>query len=121
MTRYRIQDASGRGPWRPGFLHRWIDPEKDIRLCPPMMVEFPDWQKRLAQHPWAIDVGCCVDGMAGVHRWFTPVEIDRLRGLGFRLVDASGLTPICIGRSQIIGGSRFPLSFLPVVDWRLAA
>lgn len=121
MTRYRIQDASGRGPWQPGFSHRWIDPNKDDYLCPPMMVEFPDWRRQVSRIPWAIHVGCCVDGMAGVHRWFTPIEIDRLRGLGFRLVDASGLTPICIGRSQIIGGSRFPLSFLPVVDWRLAA
>ena len=121
MTRYRIQDASGRGPWRPGFSHRWIDPEKDDRLCPPMMMEFPDWRSRLARHPWATHIGCCVEGMAGLHRWFTPVEIDRLRDLGFSLVDATGLTPICVGRSQIIGGSRFPLAYLPALDWDIAA
>jgi len=55
-----------------------------------------------------------------VARW-TPGELDRLRGLGFSVVDASGLTPLCVGRSQIIGGSRFPLAYLPVVKWEIAA
>lgn len=119
--RYRIQDAEGRGPWRPGFSHRWIDPMKDDSLCPPMMMEFPDWRKRVARHPWAVHIGCCVDGMAGVHRWFTPSELARLQGLGFYLVDATGLTPLIIGRSQIIGGSRFPLAYLPRVEWSVAA
>lgn len=116
---YRIQDASGRGPWRPGFSHRWIDPDKDDRLCPPMMTDFPSWRRMINR---SIDRGylhhgCCVRGVHGVHRWFTTLELDRLRSLGFRLVDASSLTVVCESNSQIIGASRMPLSYLPAIDW----
>ena len=96
-------------------------PDIALSICPPMMIEFPDWHRRVAKYPWSTHIGCCVDGMAGVHRWFTPSELARLQGLGFHLVDATGLTPIIIGRSQIIGGSRFPLAYLPVVKWEIAA
>lgn len=121
-TLYRIQDASGRGPWRPGFSLKWIDTEKDDSLCPPMMQDFPEWRRLINR---AIDrgylhYGCCVRGMAGVHRWFTPAELSRLRGFGFRLVDASGLTVICESKNQIIAGSRWPLSYLPELDWEIA-
>ena len=116
---YRIQDASGRGPWRPGFSMKWIDPEKDDSLCPPMQHDFPEWRRLINR---AIDqgylhYGCCVRGASALHRWFTPEELSRLRGFGFRLVDASGLTVICESRSQIIGASRWPLSYLPEVNW----
>lgn len=120
---YRIQDRDGRGPWRPGFSIKWIDPEKDDRLCPPIQVEFPDWQSaiRKASLRGLHHFGCCVEGVRGLHQWFTPAELDRLRGFGFTLVDASALKPVCRGRYQIIGASRLPLSFLPAVDWAVAA
>lgn len=116
---YRIQDAEGRGPWRPGFSHMWIDPEKDDSLCPPMFDEFPDWRKAASQaaRRGLVHIGCCVRGVHGLHAWFTPAEIGRLRGFGFRLVDASALTPIREGRHQIIGASRYPLAWLPAVEW----
>lgn len=122
-TLYRIQDASGRGPWRPGFSVQWIDAEKDDSLCPPMMHDFPEWRRLINR---AIDrgymhYGCCVRGVRGVHRWFTPAELSRLRGLGFRLVDATALTVICESQSQIIGASRWPLSYLPELEWDAVA
>lgn len=121
--RYRIQDKSGRGPWRPGFSHRWIDPDKDDTLCPPMMVDFPQWlpQVAKAQKAGYMHFGCCVEGIAGLHRWFTPLELDRLQSLGFDLVDAEPLTPIAVSPSQIIGASRLPLRMLPRLSWSVAA
>ena len=123
MRLFRIQDADGRGPWKPGFSMKWIDMDKDDRLCPPMMVEFPEWRYKVdaAAAMGCRHFGCCMIGMAGFHRWFTPAEIERLRGFGYRLVDASGLTPICIGTSQVIAASRYPLRKLPVLDWDAAA
>lgn len=123
MTLYRIQDAQGRGPWRPGFSMKWIDPNKDDSLCPPMMADFPKWRAAIdrAALQGLCHFGCCVRGMAGVHRWFTPDELGRLRGFGYNLVDANSLTALCESTNQIIGASRWPLSYLPSVDWRIAA
>lgn len=120
---YRIQDVSGRGPWRPGFSHMWIDPEKDDRDCPPMMVEFPQWQRQIARAVGRglMHYGCCVSGEIGIRRWFTTSEIERLKIHGFSLVDASSLEPICKGKAQIIGASRWPLSYLPKAEWELVA
>lgn len=123
MSRYRIQDASGRGPWRPGFSHQWIDPAKDDTLCPPMMHDFPQWTSQVAkaQREGLAHFGCCVEGIRGLHRWFTPSELHLLRMFGFRLVDAEPLTPIAVSPYQIIGASRWPLRMLPVLDWEIAA
>ena len=123
MARYRIQDASGRGPWRPGLSMQWIDPEKDDTLCPPMQYDFPQWSSQVykAQRQGLSFFGCCVEGISGLHRWFTPSEISRLRMLGFHLVDAEPLTPIAVSPYQIIGASRLPLRMLPSLDWSVAA
>lgn len=119
---FRVQDREGRGPWRPGFSMGWIDPDKDDALCPPMTWEFPNWRAAVdkAAARGLAHFGCCVSGIQGVHRWFTPVELTRLRAFGFHLVDATSLTPICEGRSQILAASVQPLAWLPVIEWELA-
>jgi len=116
---FRIQDADGRGPYKPGFSKQWVDMEKDDRLCPPMFAEFPDWRKHFdrAAARGFVHFGCCMRGIQGFHRWFTPAEIERLSGFGYRLVDASGLTVVCEGKAQVIGASRWPLKMLPVLEW----
>ena len=115
----RIQDAEGRGPWRPGFSQMWIDPEKDDSFCPPLMVEFPNWHKAIAKarKTGRPHVGCVAYGAQGLHAWFTPSEIGKLRAFGFRLADASSLTRILSGRHQAIVASALPLSMLPDADW----
>lgn len=119
----RIQDQSGRGPWRPGFSMKWIDPDKDDSLCPPMFVEFPKWRMAIdrAAREGLVHFGCCVRGEEGLLRWFTREELNRLRGFGFNIVDASRLVPICESDSQIIAASRWPLSYLPVLPWHEVA
>jgi len=119
---YRIQDKDGRGPWRPGFSEAWVDYGKDDRLCPPVQIEFPKWEKAIwrARGSGLAHFGCCVEGIRGIHQWFTPDEIRKLRGFGFRLVDASSLVSICTGKHQIIGGSVMPLAYLPEVAWEIA-
>ena len=116
---YRIQDAQGRGPWRPGFSTQWVDETRDFSLCPPMMHEFPNWRRAVDRGAarGLVHFGCCVRGVAGLHRWFAPSEIAKLRGFGYRLVDASALTVLVESPAQIIGASRWPLSYLPVLEW----
>ena len=119
---YRIQDSDGRGPWRPGFSARWIDHEKDDSTCPPMKVEFPDWRAavRSAKRRGLVHFGCCAIGTSGIRMWFNDAEIRRLRAFGYHMVDASALTTICRGRSQVIAASRFPLAYLPRIDWSVS-
>lgn len=123
MTLYRIQDAQGRGPWRPGFSVQWIDPEKDDSLCQPMMVDFPQWRKIMAhaQSRGLMHFGMAVRGIRGLHRWFTPDEIQRLRGFGYRLVIADSAEVIAETTSQAMIAWRLPLSMLPRCEWELAA
>lgn len=122
MNLYRIQDADGRGPWKPGFSKNWIDWHKDDSLCPPIQVEFPNWKAviQIAGIRGFTAFGCCVAGMAGLHRWFTPDEMRRLARFGYNLIDASAMTPICTGKSQIIAGWTRPLRELPALPWAVA-
>jgi hypothetical protein len=123
LTLYRIQDAQGRGPWRPGFSMQWIDPDKDDSLCPPMMLDFPEWRRLVsrAQQRGLMHFGMAVRGIAGIHRWFTPDEISRLRGFGYRLVTADHADVIAETTSQVMIAWQLPLALLPVCEWELVA
>lgn len=82
-TVYRVQDAEGRGPFKPGFSKVWID---DVnRLLPPSWItEFGlDCIHELSDG-W--HVGSAVRAATDLRIWFTPTELDRLRLLGYKPV-----------------------------------
>ena len=39
---YRIQDSNGRGPWKPGFSHVWVEDRCDLVNLRPIVIDFPD-------------------------------------------------------------------------------
>lgn len=97
---YRIQDADGRGPFKPGFSHRWTE-------------DRPDHDNLV---PWFVDLGRMdlqmIAGMAGgtacrtldqLRRWFTPSEYKTLQRFGYQAVQLEA--------GRIIGESGIQLFF----------
>jgi hypothetical protein len=109
----RYQDVTGRGPWRPGFSHRWVDMKGPPQL-PPIQdeIDLPALLRALQRRQ--LHVGCGVRGWEGVKRWFSYTERLKLGLLGFRLVDASGCEVLAETPHQVVVGSRRPLAELPV-------
>jgi len=79
---FRIQDAEGRGPYKPGMSQHWVDDEGPPPP-PTWMQEFGDVTPQLLPHE---HVGCGCVSLDQLFRWFTPTELQRLHRLGYRLV-----------------------------------
>jgi len=84
----RVQDAEGRGPYRPGFSAVWCD---SFGPPPPMtwLEEFPHLGRRvrrLQREYGGAHFGCGCRTEQQIHTWFTPTERYRLAKLGFQLV-----------------------------------
>lgn len=89
-TVLRIQDSEGRGPWRPGFSHLWVEDRPDLEALRPMFVEF-DMHAVFQAARDGTHLGCGVRSIEQLRRWFTPAEYIRLLRFGYRAVrmDAS--------------------------------
>ena len=83
MVVLRIQDADGRGPWKPGFSQNWVEDRPDHENLPPWFVEFGRVD-RLALHGCATGSACRT--IEQLRRWFTPTEYATLLRLGYRAV-----------------------------------
>ncbi len=108
----RMQDAEGRGPWRPGFSYSWSDPlgkplPKPITLA---VKNFRSFAMKL--HGEGFHIGCAVPEGA-IRLWFSEAEERRLLAMGFSWVDASGCKVPWRSEEQALIASRLPLSMLP--------
>jgi hypothetical protein len=84
-TVYRIQDVEGRGPWKPGFSHKWAadrSPKDYARLM------FSEKQfgalQRLGIYGMARGFGCI--SLDDLRLWFIPEEYKTLVGFGYSAV-----------------------------------
>lgn len=85
MIIYRVQDSSGRGPWKPGFSHQWVIDRPDHSNLIPYFQEFPDFdpvKERL--HGESLGCGCL--SVPQLKRWFTKNEMLILSFHGYRAV-----------------------------------
>jgi hypothetical protein len=83
-TVYRIQNKKGRGPFMPGFSHKWLDEKKDNELLlPPWNVEFKDLNLIIMP---GIYYGCGCDSKEQLKGWFTLSEYSKLKEFGFNAV-----------------------------------
>ena len=81
----RVQDAVGRGPWRPGFSATWIDADAPAdRLTETVMDLIPPSVLRAL--PREMAVGCACRTLDALMAWFTPKERATLARLGFHPV-----------------------------------
>lgn len=79
---YRVQDDSGRGPYRPGTSHRWKDNDHDARN-PTFFTEFGIGVVDDRKPGEAM--GCAFLSLGQFYTWFSPAERTRLRLIGYRL------------------------------------
>src|SRR5207247_592614 len=80
---FRVQDKDGRGPWKPGFSHRWVEDREDHDKLVPWYTEFGRVDRR-AIYGMAVGSGCRT--LEQLRRWFTPSEYRTLRRLGYQAV-----------------------------------
>jgi len=92
---YRIQDREGRGPFKPGFSHKWVEDRPDHDNLLPWMVEMGNVHEQV-KRGMAFGVGC--RSLETLRRWFTPSEWKTLQWFGYECVQMS-VTRI-LGESQ---------------------
>lgn len=85
MTIYRIQDKFGRGPWKPGFSHQWVEDRDDHdNLLPMMNMGVFRQMHDMAVRGYVFGFGCKT--VEQLRRWITPTEYQKLREFGYRAV-----------------------------------
>lgn len=120
MKIIRVQDRFGRGPWRPGLSSKWVDDNRDFSL-PPIFLEIPNFASICDKaHANQLHVGCAVVAER-FQDWFTKSEIKKLRGLGFRPVNATLCIILAKTPTQILIASKSPLSKLTRLSWQFGA
>ena len=106
---YRVQDKEGRGPWHPGFSHRWVEDRPDHENLGPIYAD-----------PGCPDMGCLTGFVAyGVacrtveqlRRWFTPSEYAKLCMFGYQCVSMYADRVMFDTGTQCLFGRMLPLRF----------
>lgn len=106
---YRVQAVDGRGPWRPGWSHTWIDgAAPEGRLSETIMDLMPI--DRLRDLPAGFHYGCACRTLEALCAWFTPVEIQRLSALGFHPVKLNVDQVLAESSWQMLVGRRRPFT-----------
>jgi hypothetical protein len=82
ITIYRVQDCTGRGPWRPGFSQLWIEGDADAGHLTETIFSLVSIDT-LQQLPRSHVYGCGCRSLAALLDWFTPLERTRLDAFGF--------------------------------------
>ncbi len=112
----RMQDKDGRGPYKPNFTKYWCD-EFGPAPPPTIMEEFGD--KLAPAVAWAhksgFHIGCAYINEKCIDRLLSQCERQRLKYLGYFLVDASACCVLLQSENQLLIVSKKPLKFLPKI------
>lgn len=106
---YRMQDAEGRGPWKPGFSELWAEdrtPAEYLALYPIPVKMMHDF-RRLAgtKH---MGYGC--ETIEDLRLWFKFGEHLTLRNYGYRVVRIEVDEILCRTITQLLFTRSIPLS-----------
>lgn len=120
---FRVQDADGRGPFKPGFSRLWADEDfaPGMKPLPTMMEEF-GWglierEGRPGEH-----FGTAVRSVEKLGAWFPQSEQRKLKSLGFNIVSLVPGRVIAESENQLIFARKAPLRCgVIVIPWRVAA
>lgn len=80
----RVQDADGRGPFKPGFSHWWVEERADHDNLVPWLQQFGRVDRLVAVKR---NMGCACKTLEQLRRWFTPSEYATLRRYGYQAVE----------------------------------
>lgn len=83
---YRVQDSEGRGPFRPGFSHWWVEERPDHDNLVPWMQQFGHDAIPRTGWPFGKHFGCACRTLGQLRRWFTASEYATLQRFGFQAV-----------------------------------
>jgi hypothetical protein len=100
ITIFRVQDQDGRGPWKPGFSHKWVITRPDHDNLLPWPIEFGDILKNFLP---AENHGCGCRTIKQLRRWFTHREYKTLKKFNYHAVS--------IDVDRIIAESNIQLVF----------
>src|SRR5262245_32977094 len=104
---WRVQDSSGRGPWRPGFSRKWCDADGPPHP-PPFYEEFgPDVLRLFHSNEWG---GCGCRTKDQLAKWFTTRERYRLMRYGFDVVYIGVDRIIAESENQVVFARTSPLA-----------
>ena len=104
-TVFRIQDADGRGPWRPGFSSAWVDPSREY-LPPPFYEEWPDLKLKSN----VLHYGCGCSSLEQLGKWFNRYELSLLSQLGFGLVTIYADKILASNDNQVVFATSVPFT-----------
>lgn len=107
-TIYRVQDAEGRGPYRPGTSHLWSDDDHWRNV--PFFTEF-HWPIHTISKRWLRGEtgGCGFRSLEQLNRWFSPTEQRKLSERGYTIVQMVADRIINESRNQLVFGRKQPL------------
>jgi len=83
MKIYRIQDKEGRGPWKAGFSHQWVETREDHDNLLPAYIDFESPHLKVKKGNYS-GVGC--RSKEQLKRWFTESEYKKLVSFGYESV-----------------------------------
>ena len=105
MNVYRIQDKSGRGPYRPEF-RAWKDRGHDDRN-PSIFDDFPTFTPM--SFLVGMSHGCGFRTIGQAQKWFTESEWLSLKSVGFQFVSMDVGRILCESKSQLLFSRAKPL------------
>jgi len=107
-TVFRVQDAEGRGPYRPGMSAKWVDRIADERLRPPSFIEFG--MSIINKKKNGESMGCGFRTMGQLLKWFSISEIVRMKDIGYDIVEMDVDQIVAESNRQLVFVRKLPLN-----------
>lgn len=105
VTVFRIQDANGRGPFRPGLTTVWLDPDRTF-FPPAIMDEFN--VRKALKKKGNFHIATATATQTILRKWFSRTEYDRLRALGYKAYEVPGCGILDRSKIQMLVCREFP-------------
>lgn len=120
MELYRVQDATGEGPYAPGLFHLWSErtgPAEPLPWWDELGITVHEAVEML---PLDMHVGHAFRNVELMHRWFTRSELAKLGQIGFHVVKFAPDRVVAETETQVVFANVRPHHEL-TMNFRFAA